>query len=98
MSIVENSVGAGRSTRRAPETQEGKITVLLNAPLSLRDLSLVSRLPVVLPGQEPLWLRRNAEHQRELKALRAEQRAERKANAVDRAERGWLARLGFARD
>ncbi len=72
--------------------------MLLHALLSLRDLSLVSRLPIVPPGLEPEWLRRNAEHQRELKALRAEQRVARERNAVDRPERGWLARLGFARD
>lgn len=72
--------------------------MLLNALLSLRDLSLVSRLPVVSPGQEPAWLRRNAEYQRELRALRDERRAAREPNAVDRAERGWLARFGFARD
>lgn len=72
--------------------------MLLNALLSLRELSLVSHLPVVSHGQEPAWLRRNAEQSRELKALRAEQQAARRPNAADRAERGWLARFGFARD
>lgn len=72
--------------------------MLFNALLSLRELSFASHLPVILPGQEPEWLRRNAAQRRELKALAAEQRARRKPNAADRAERGWLARFRLARD
>ena len=70
--------------------------MLFSALLSLRELSFASSLPVILPGQEPEWLLRNAAQRRELKALSAERR--RQPNTADRAERGWLARFRLARD
>ena len=74
-------------------------TVLLSALWSVREAALWSRLPVLSPGEEPEWLRRRVEQERELRALKADERAKRALNRVDRAERNWVARrLGLARD
>jgi len=70
---------------------------VLNALWSLHEVGLLSGRPSLPHGKEPVWLSRNVEHRRELKALRAEQREARQLNRVDRAERGWLSRR-LARD
>lgn len=72
---------------------------MLSALFGFREFLLSSRIPVIFHGEEPAWLRRNAEYARELKALRADEKRARRRNAADNAERGWLARrLGLARD